>query len=228
MVMPINPITALRKYLQKRRELKFFQRASSEEVFTRIYLDNKWGNSETRSGKGSTLIRTELLRDQLPDLITKFKIESLLDIPCGDFHWMKEIKLPVSHYLGADIVSSLIEENTRRYGNKSRTFLKLNLLKDPLPAADAILCRECLVHLSLADIALAVDNLKSSKATYLLTTHFPQVQQNSEIVTGKHRPLNLCKPPFNWPAPIAEIIEYETGRARGIKCLSLWEIATLP
>jgi hypothetical protein len=41
----------------------------------------------------------------------------LLDIPCGDFNWMKLLNLGVD-YIGADIVGELIAENRRRFGAK--------------------------------------------------------------------------------------------------------------
>ncbi len=218
----------LKKYFRKKAELDFFRNASTEEVFTRIYRDNKWGDTESRSGKGASLEATRSLRSGLPDLLRKLNISSMLDIPCGDFHWMKEVALPFEHYIGADIVHPLLEENQRHYGNSTRQFLYLDLLKDSLPAVDAIFCRECLVHLSYADIGVALRNIRGSGATWLLTTHFPQQPRNKDIVTGKHHSLNFTIAPFNWPAPVSEIVELYAGKRRGNKCLSAWRIADLP
>lgn len=225
--MSINPIKAIRKYYAKKAELKQFKDSTPEEVFTYIYQVNKWGDSESVSGKGSNLARTETLRNELPSLLEKLEANSLLDIPCGDFYWMSAVELPISKYIGADIVSDLVDSNNEQYSNEQRDFQKLDLITQQLPKADVIMCRECLVHLSYENILAAINNIKLSGSRYLLTTHFPQINENKDIVTGKHRPLNLLIKPFAWPAPLMEIIEYDTGK-KGVKCLSLWEVNTLP
>jgi len=115
-----------------------------------------------------------------------------------------------------------------RYGNEKREFLHLDLLRDPLPKVDAIFCRECLVHLSYADIEKALQNIRKSGASYLFTTHFPQRKYNEDIVTGKHHSLNFYLPPFSWPQPELEFVECFAGKRRGNKCLSLWRIDNLP
>lgn len=223
-----NPFTQLRKYFQKKKELAIFKNMSPEEVFTTIYKTNKWGDGTTRSGKGSTLAYTRRLRDELPALLKSLETDTLLDIPCGDFHWMREVSLPVSHYIGADIVKAMIAENEQRYSNSQRQFMALDLLQDDLPQADTIFCRECLVHLSYADINRALANIKSTNAIYLMTTHFPESSRNTDIVTGKHRVLNFCADPFNWPTPFKQIVEHEGDARRGRKEMAVWRIADLP
>jgi len=218
----------LKKILRKKEESNLFKNASTEEVFTHIYQENKWGDEESRSGKGSNLKVTESLRAALPDMLRKLDIRTMLDIPCGDFHWMKEVDLPLEKYQGADIVKPMIEDNQSRYGSDKREFLHLDLLRDALPNVDAIFCRECLVHLSYADIETALQNIRKSGATYLFTTHFPQRKYNEDIVTGKHHSLNFNLPPFSWPEPELEFVEYFAGKRRGNKCLSVWKIADIP
>jgi len=221
-------LSSIKKYLSKQREIARFRDSSTEEIFTHIYETNKWGNAETRSGKGSTLAATENLRRALPALLHTLGVRTLLDIPCGDFHWMKELDLPLERYLGADIVGPLVAENQRLYGNASREFLRLDLLRDSLPAVEAILCRECLVHFSYEDIALALANMRRSGATWLLTTHFPQRRYNEDIVTGRHHTLNFLLAPFYWPRPQVEIVENYAGKRRGNRCLAVWRFSELP
>ncbi len=218
----------LSRYIAKKRELARFRRASTAEVFTYIHERNKWGDASSRSGSGSTLERTDRLRQELPGLLRALEVRSLLDLPCGDFFWMQHMELPVEQYIGADIVDTLVEENRRHYGGNNRRFQRLDLLTDPLPPVDAILCRDCLVHFSFRDIQRALDNIRASGATWLLTTHFPDIARNVDIVTGKHRALNLTRPPLSWPAPRQGILEYDAGPRRGRKYLALWRIADLP
>lgn len=218
----------IKRFFAKRKELRQLSTTSAEEVFTYIYQTNKWHDPESRSGRGSNMERTAAVRAELPALLSRLGIDSMLDIPCGDFYWMKQVDLPVSRYTGADIVADLVAANNQHYANAQRHFVKLNLLTDELPKADLILCRDCLVHFSFADIERAVDTIRRSGATYLLTTHFPEVSGNADIVTGKHRCLNLQLPPFHWPEPLAEIAEGHSGRKAGHKHLSLWRVADLP
>jgi len=220
--------SSLKKYFRKKQEVERFKNLSTEEVFTDIYHRNKWGDQESRSGKGSNLDVTTELRKNLPKMLESLSITSMLDIPCGDFIWMKEVDLPLVSYLGADIVAPLVDENQRRYGSNKRKFLHLNLLQDPLPEVDAIFCRECLVHFSFDDISKAINNIRGSGAIYLFTTQFPELKKNENIVTGKHRPLNFLLEPFNWPPPMMQFVELHTGKRRGNKCLSVWKIADLP
>ncbi len=226
--MSRNPFKAIRKFIKKKRELHFFRHASKQEIFTRIYEQNKWGDEQTRSGKGSNMDRTAAIRRELPALLRELGIESILDIPCGDFYWMKEVDLGGTNYYGADIVRELIQQNIRQHSAPYRKFLQLNLLEDTLPIADAVLCRECLVHFSFADVMAAVENIRKADAKYLLTTHFPNIESNTDILTGKHRPLNLCLPPFNWPPALDQIDEDQGNGKHGCKQLAVWRVADLP
>jgi len=225
--MSANPFGAVKSLIKKQREYLFLRQASNQEIFARIYNTNKWGDSNSRSGKGSSLAQTREIRKKLPHLIKSFKINELLDIPCGDFYWMEETELPIDSYVGADIVPALIEANQSKYARSNRNFVQLDLLTDQLPQTDAILCRECLVHLSFTDIERATASIKKSNSRLLLATNFPEIKTNSDILTGKHRPLNFEQSPFNWPRPITQIEESHTKR-HGLKSLALWRITDLP
>jgi hypothetical protein len=170
---------------------------------------------------GSTLLATEIVRDALPKLLAELHAGTILDIPCGDFNWMKLVDLNAK-YIGADIVEDLIEVNRKLYSSESRSFVRLNLLTDPLPQADLILCRDCLFHLSFQHIEQALSNLKRSNAAYLLTTTNPSVKKNRNIATGEWRRLNLQAAPFSLPQPLRLIDEQVEG-----KFLGLWRISDL-
>jgi hypothetical protein len=194
------------------------------EVFTEIYRRNIWGYQETVSGGGSTLQYTRNLRESLPMLIGELGVHTLLDLPCGDLHWMSEVKLPVTHYIGGDIVPGLVEHAQVRYGRSSREFRTLDLCKDVLPQADLLLCRDCLIHLSEEMIFLALSNIIRSDFKYLLTTTYPE-GRNRTIRTGDWFTLNLCAPPYNFPAPVRTIDDWVPSFDR--RQLALWEIDSL-
>lgn len=50
------------------------------------------GNSESKSGGGSTISSTTTLRHFLPIFFQKYNIKTILDIPCGDYNWMKMVE----------------------------------------------------------------------------------------------------------------------------------------
>ena len=63
------------------------------KVFDKIYEKNTWGSEESRSGPGSTEKQTRRIREALPTILNNFGIKSMLDLPCGDWNWMKDVDL---------------------------------------------------------------------------------------------------------------------------------------
>lgn len=207
-----------------RRDLKA---KSAKEIFTEIYRRNEWGDSDSVSGTGSNLKETQKIRAELPKLFRELEIRSLLDIPCGDFFWMRTVDLGEIRYMGADIVSDLVVANQEKYGGPLRKFLHLDLLTEDLPQVDLVLCRECFVHFSFEDIFKALRNIRRSGSTYLLMTHYPTRRLNVDIPTGLWRTLNFEISPFHFPPP-KRIINEGSSAGRGDKSLALWNISDLP
>ena len=170
--------------------------------FTKIFKSNHWNSLESRSGEGSTFENTENIRLMLPKLLNKYQISILLDVPCGDFNWMRFVMAESSiQYIGGDIVQDLIKSNNQRYPDKNISFINLDLTKGPLPTADLLLCRDCLFHLSYEDIKNTLEVFLSSSVNYLLTTSSAAPESarltNTNIITGEMRQLDLFAPPFN-------------------------------
>ncbi|UPK39466.1 hypothetical protein IVB18_20920 [Bradyrhizobium sp. 186] len=199
-------------------------RGTPGEVFGEIYRRNIWGYQETASGGGSTLHNTQRVRASLPDLVGDLKIRTLLDLPCGDFHWLSKIELPVAHYIGGDIVPELVECAAKQFGRPDRTFRRIDLCKDPLPEADLLLCRDCLVHLSEDMIFQAIENILRSDIRYLLTTTYPD-GRNRAIRAGDFFTIDLCAPPYNFPPPITVLDDGVPPFDR--RQLALWEVESL-
>jgi hypothetical protein len=195
---------------------------NSRRIFGSIYRDREWDTGETVSGPGSTIRYTEELRISLPDLLKKWEIRSLLDAPCGDYHWMSQTKLEGIEYTGADVVTELIESNRKLYPGVK--FLVADITKDWLPKTDAVLCRDCFIHLSNRQIKMAIQQFKSSGIRYMITSTYP-VEINEEIPTGYYRPVNLVKGPFNLPDPLALIKDYPEGEVE--RYLGVWDLNQL-
>ena len=199
--------------------------------FQRIWQTNLWGAATSASGLGSERSAAAVVGEALPHLLQRIGVHSLLDAPCGDAGWIAACLGQVD-YTGVDIVPSLIAANTLRAqrGEISGRFLTADITRDPLPACDLILCRDCLVHLSFCNILLAVARFRASGAQWLLTTTFPEWEGNLDCEDGDWRALNMQSPPFNWPAPLELINERCTEGDGGWrdKSLGLWRIHELP
>ena len=105
----------------------------------------------------------------------------------------------------------------------------MDLLKDHIPEADLIFCRDCLVHLSYDHALTALRNIARGGSKYLLTTTFTERTSNRDITTGEWRPINLQLPPFSLPPPERIIVEgcTEAGGVYSDKSLGLWKIEQL-
>lgn len=212
--------------LQKRRIS--FKGKSPKETFTFIHDTNFWSGNDSISGGGSDLQHTQILIQELGNLIKEKQFKSILDIPCGDFVWMQYVDLKGVNYIGGDIVDDLIANTNENFKERSNVrFQVLDLLSDSLPTADVLLVRDCLVHLSNKDIIKALRNIQNSECTYLLSTTFPNHETNKDIVTGDWRVLNLERPPFNFPKPHALLNEGFKHDQYHDKSLGLWKISEL-
>ncbi len=201
--------------------------STNESIFTDIYKTNLWGSKESFSGTGSELAQTKVLREKLPKLLIELKLKSMLDIPCGDFNWLKEVDLNNISYFGADIVENLIRSNNENYYSENRKFLKLDIINDNLPKVDLILCRDLLIHFSFKDIFRSLENIKKCGSKYLLVTSNPSTKKNLNILTGQWRDLNLLLPPFSFPKPMRVIEEQYSEKGNLNKNLLLYDIADL-
>jgi hypothetical protein len=199
-----------------------------QKIFTHISRVNLWESSESVSGRGSELATTQVIRTQLPELFQEFNINSILDAPCGDFNWMRQLDRSSIRYTGIDVVAEIIDRNQQQYGDDLTQFLVGDITSSELPTAEAIFCRDCWVHLSLWDISRALDRFKLSGSKYLFSTTYPETTINRDTATGSWRALNLCLPPFNFPQPLKLIADPsdDTG-ANPDKSLAIWRLEDL-
>ncbi|WP_162417419.1 class I SAM-dependent methyltransferase [Cyclobacterium roseum] len=226
-----SPIFLMDLYRSFRKKKKLdIDGLSTEEVFSKIYKEKYWVYGESVSGTGSDVNQTNVIIPELERLFHELEVTSILDAPCGDFNWMNQVNLDGINYLGIDIVEDLIRFNRSKYWNKRGVKFKTgDIITGDLPRVDLILCRDCLVHFSFADIKKTLVNFKKSGSKYLLATSFFDRNSNTDIPTGYWRPLNLQKPPFNFPPPIKIINEkcMEGGGKHRDKMLLAWELKNL-
>ena len=136
--------------------------------FENIYKSHKWGQEGAGSGSGSTINYTISVRAILRQVIDEYSIESMLDAPCGSFHWMplflknltgdfKRRRGKQFRYHGVDAVEDLITAAKAKYSNESDwDFSVCDFSSEDLPNGyDLIFSRDALQHLPFDKVLLA-------------------------------------------------------------------------
>jgi hypothetical protein len=141
---------------------KLMHATTDSEMQSRMKKGWKRGLPETPCGSGATVAATARIRKWLPAMAIRYNIRGIVNAGAGVTDWMGEIGWPttmqyVQHF---DLVP------------RSPGVAKLDITKELLPGADAILCRFVLNHLDTARVMNALDLFKCSKAQYLIATQF--------------------------------------------------------
>jgi len=200
-----------------------------KEEFSEFYGRNAWGCEETVSGAGSSLKSTEKFRGELSALISELGVKSILDCPCGDFNYMREVNLDGIRYVGGDIVDDLIMLNREKYSAPNVDFEVIDLSKDKLPKCDLIVVKDLFLHLYIEEVQLCIENIRKSGIKWALLDHdhFTIINKSPLTRNGDHR-YNLTIEPFELHAPlktleIETIYEAEFNKiAKYMRCL--WEM----
>ena len=215
--------------------------ANYKNIFTEIYDNNGFGSIESKSGPGSTLDETKNLREKIKSIVKDKNIKSVVDIPCGDFNWMKEIVFSFESYIGGDIVEKAIEENNRKYSNSVINFISFDIVNDEIPQGDLLIVRDIIGHFPIDDGIKIMNNILNSKCKYLLSTTWAKKvgdkwmpckkndvhRENEGVDYGRFYPVNLMSEPFNLPNAEIYLEEdvfvdnFENGNR---KTLALWDL----
>ena len=178
---------------------------TTKEIFTEIYRQNTWGSEESRSGSASSLQRTVEIREGLPKLFQRLEIQSVLDCGCGDWNWMKTVKLAGIQYMGIDIVVPLITACQEKFTGDAVKFQQLDILEDPPETADLWLTRDFCSVLNFQQSLKFFQKFLESHSKYLAITSIDTLKQNTDSITGNLRPLNMRSKPFTLPEPLDSI-----------------------
>lgn len=194
------------------------------EIFRKAFTDNRWGSRESISGPGSTLKATELIRAELPRILDLYYIRSLVDAPCGDYNWIQRLEYSFEKYIGIDVVPEIIDA-LKSHQSDRRRFQHGNIVTDVLPVADAVLCRDCLVHFSFSDAMSALTNFRLAGFRYAFLTTFPG-RENTDIKTGNWRPIDMSAGPFSLGEPVTLLRErpHNVEDKFNDKHLGLWRL----
>jgi len=176
-----------------------------EKVFTDLYNSNVWENvdgTQTRSGLGSTLEYSKCIRDILTSMLTAYPIKSIVDASCGDWNWMSTIQYRIKcNYVGIDVVSEIIDRNTKLFSNDRFKFIKTDALSYlqslPNKSVDLLIFRNTAEYL---DETYNLEFIREAHRVckYLLMTSIDTCNENKDIESiGTYRPINLNLPPYS-------------------------------
>lgn len=172
-----------------------------------------------RVGVGASLAYTAALRGSLPDLLRRLRVRRLLDAGSGPFSWLAETDLAGIDYTGAEHNGRVVAWNTTKHGRPGRQFLRLDILRDPLPHADLVLCREVLNRLCFAAIHAFLTNFLTSEALWLLACSHPGAVNAELNETRPWRQLDLSRPPFNLQPPREALPDWAGNHPPRYLCL---------
>ena len=146
--------------------------------------------------------------------IDKFNINSILDIPCGDFLWMNQVMKirPEIRYQGIDIVNQIIKNNKNKYIHKNIEFECEDILNFKTDKKfDLLLMRDFFIHINNSEIQIILDKIKKWNINYFASESY-SVEKNFDVLTGKHRKINLKINPFNLSNPIYSFNDFEKDK----------------
>lgn len=153
---------------------------------------------ESLSGPGSTIKNTPEVRKLIQDSIETYNIGSILDLGCGDWNWFQHIDLQDTSYLGWDADVDMIIANQFNYTKNNVDFDVQDIVLNPYPQSDLIICRDVLFHMPI-DMALHILNKIKKSCKYLISTSFREVDINVGIGDKNwgYYNINLNIDPFN-------------------------------
>jgi hypothetical protein len=219
---------------------KLFLKKSDKprDYFTKIYSKNLWGGRASKSGLGSEGRFAEQKIELLGKLFAEYGINTVLDLGCGDFFWMKEVAKNLSRYHGVDIVANLIASNQETYGSDRVSFQCVDL-SDPaqqkslaLKKVDLVICFDVFGHLLNKEVdALLPFILNGLDAKYFLVTNRREITSREFLTREKTRlegidleahpsfvkraPKRIKQVPGVYPKDSFDLYDLSGGKGRG-------------
>jgi len=172
-------------------------------VFNQIYKSGYWGRHPSglgSSGPGSTELVTREYRKFIETLIRQEGIKTVVDAGCGDWEFSQHIDWGGAQYIGIDVSSVVLDRVIAQYSKPNIMFSEASLV-EVLPPADLLIVKDVLQHLPIDDISKFIhNNLRPGRYKIAVLTNDRAANgadNNSNIVRGDYRKIDLASPPFN-------------------------------
>lgn len=169
--------------------------STMREKFEEIYAKDKWGNG---SGEGSALKFVSGYVRFLQEFIAEHRIQSVVDLGCGDWQFSRHMDWSGVQYHGFDLVRSVIEQNQVRYGSANVQFSVFSGNFQDLPPAGLLIVKDVLQHWSNESVAAFLPHLKRYPMALVTNCVNPRgITVNKQIADGGFRCLDLRRAPFS-------------------------------
>lgn len=177
------------------------------EVFTKVYTDRCWGDNGNpsyagSSGFGSTLQANEALAPVIQDIIRDHRIQSVVDLGCGDFRAGRHIYGGLGmRYTGYDAYKGVVD-NCNKVHSDLGTFVHADIsCHAQLAPADLCVIKDVLQHWPVDKIVTFMNGLvQSRKYKHILIINTKPswaMQPGVDIVMGWFRGLSALEPPLD-------------------------------
>lgn len=134
--------------------------------------------------------------------INKEEINTIINIQYYDEYNCNILKNSKVKYLQICRDDETVIKNRLLFNNDvNKIFLKLDILKEPLPNADIIFCLDVFDKLTNDQIWLVLENIRNSGAKYFAVNQYngSSKKVNKDLKTSSNKYINLTMPPFNFP-----------------------------
>lgn len=208
----------------------------TKKAMEQVYELNLWGSNNTEFYSGSGSHQPEIITpyiDVVRAFLKTFKTPiTVCDLGCGDFNIGKQLVPFTKNYIAVDIVSNLIEHNTKTFKAANLEFRCLDIAVDNLPTADCVILRQVLQHLSNKEVQSIVNKLENYKYI-ILTEHLPSgnFTPNKDIISGqgirikKQSGIDLLAAPFNLKVKVEkQLLSYVLKDNKGIIVTTLYTL----
>jgi SAM-dependent methyltransferase len=193
------------------------------DTFNCVYATGTWHKDITgkgTSGSGSTVEITREYRAYIENFMKKHAVKSVVDAGCGDWSFSSAIDWGHASYLGVDIASDVIEA-VRKKHEKGKIKFEVGDITEDLPAADLLISKDVLQHLSNELIHKFIkNNLRKGKYKWVILTN-DRSSENRDIETGSYRMIDLTAPPFGVKGLVDLPIKYATETRKITSLLDL-------
>lgn len=212
-VLPKNIVSAYDGYRQELLSRRN-QRMTTEEVFTDIYSNNRWGGRPGTFCSGDGSHEAAIVSPYIAKVTAELDrigaaTMTAVDLGCGDYSVGRQLSPACGRYVGVDIVKPLIAHNQTTFASHKVSFQHANVVEDALPDGHICFVRQVLQHLSNHQIAAVVPKLNRFRWCFI-TEHHPSPGKlrlpNSDKPHGDRIRISqgsgvfLEEPPFSIPA----------------------------
>ena len=184
-----------------------------QKHFTDIYANDKWSSG---SGTGSRPANNLEYINFVCRFIAINNVRSVVDLGCGDWQFSHLIDWSKVHYLGLDLVGSVISKNNELYGRDNIKFAVIDS-GSGIPDADLLICKDVFQHLPNDVVADYLSDLVKKYRWLIITNDdYPTENLNGHIKAGEWRAIRLDESPFfyNCAAVLSWVVVSETPTVR--------------